>query len=126
MSHSGILRRRHFVGHDGPNAFIVWTHHMAHYFSQRDYDKYEQCAVAITCFTDYALDWWTELEDERWYHRRPRVKTWGLLVYLMMRHFTPDADAQGVSDRTKEIMTEQRETQRFRRLLAESRARLAV
>jgi len=84
--------RQHFAGYD--DEFLDWSWHMAYYFSQRDYDKDKQFNVAISCFTGYARTWWNQFEDDRWYRRRPPVKTWVQLVFVMTRHFAPEIDAR--------------------------------
>ena len=87
------IRRRRFAGYD--DEFLDWSWDMAYYFSQRDYDEDKQFNVAISCFTGYARTWWNQFEDDRWYRRRPPVKTWAQLVFVMTRHFAPEIDARG-------------------------------
>ena len=88
------VRRRRYSGCGDRKVFFAWVRHMAYYFSQRDYDRYEQCQVAIECFTDYAEAWLYNLEDDLQRQRLRPIETWGTLVFYMTQYYAPGIDAR--------------------------------
>src|ERR1044071_1240236 len=86
--HAIRVHRRRYSGCGDHKVFYAWVRHMAYYFSQRDYDKYEQCQVAIECFTEYAEAWLYSLEDHLRRQRLHPIEQWGGLVFYMAEHYS--------------------------------------
>jgi len=82
-------------------VFFAWVRQMAYYFSQRDYDKYQQCKLAIECFTDYAEAWFYCLEDDLRRQRLRPVETWERLIFYMAQQYAPEIDAWAYAIRTR-------------------------
>jgi hypothetical protein len=68
---------------------LDWIRALETYFDYEDVEEYKKVKHTVTRLKGHATLWWDELQADRRYKGKPKIKSWDKMITKMKAKFIP-------------------------------------